>query len=339
VVLLTVALALVPVHPAHAARGPKVGAKAGVLMDAATGEVLWSRAPHRAVLVASTTKMLTALVAEAAYKPRQRLRVPVQAENVDGTRFGFQKNMLLTREQLLTTLLLVSANDAAEVLATRYPDGGRRGFLAAMQAKCAELGCTDSTWRDPAGLDAPGHRASAADLALVGQALLKRPVLAKLAATRQLTFRWPGGRTQVITNHNKLVAYDRLPGMLGIKTGYTDKARHTLVAAQRRGGRTLIAVALGTDDIYGDVTAMLGYGFAIRTPRGAERLGVVPPEPATRTAPSGVANAITGTTLDLGRDRGLPSLSIPAAGGAAAVAVLLGIVFLGLSRRRRRSLV
>ena len=152
------------------------------------------------------------------------LRVPEAAERVDGTRFGYRTGWRIRRDQLLTTLLLVSANDAAETLAAAWPDGGRAGFLQAMQAKAVELGCTDSTWRDPSGLDAPGHRAGAADLAVLGQALLERPVLAKLVGSRVAPYVWPGGRRTVLGNHNHFVGQGRDPGALGVKTGYTTRA-------------------------------------------------------------------------------------------------------------------
>src|SRR4030095_12797099 len=99
-----------------------------------------------------------------------------------------------------------------------------------MAAKCAELGCTDSTWRDPSGLDAPGHRVSAADLAVLGPALLARPVLAKLVGSRAVAYRWPDGRRTVLANHNHFRRWGRVPGGLGGKTGYNNQDRHTIAA-------------------------------------------------------------------------------------------------------------
>jgi D-alanyl-D-alanine carboxypeptidase (penicillin-binding protein 5/6) len=259
--------------PAAATPAPRVEARTAVVMDAATGAVVWQRQEHRPVLVASTTKILTALVASEAYRPDRVFRVPLAAERVDGTRFGYRTGWLIRRHQLLTTLLLASANDAAETLAAAHP-GGRAGFLRAMQAKADALGCTDSTWRDPSGLDAPGHRGSAADLAVLGRALLGEPELAKLVGSRVVRYRWPDGHVQVLTNHNHFVSRGRDPGALGVKTGYTVRAHSTIVAAQRRGGRTLVAVALGSDRMYDDVRALLGYGFKARPKAGAEVLGV-----------------------------------------------------------------
>jgi D-alanyl-D-alanine carboxypeptidase (penicillin-binding protein 5/6) len=260
-------------------------------MDAASGAVLWQRREHLPVLVASTTKILTALVAADAYPAAKVLTVPRAAEEVDGTRIGFRSGMRLSRHALLTALLLVSANDAAETLADAYPSGGRAGFLRSMQAEAARLGCTDSTWRDPAGLDAPGHRASAADLAVLGRALLGQPELAKLVGSKSVLFRWPDGHGQWLSNHNHFVGWGRDPGALGIKTGYTVHARSTIVAAQRRGHRVLIAVALGSDDMYGDVRRLFAYGFAVQPRRGAEVLGL---RPAGRTAPAASTRSAAG---------------------------------------------
>jgi serine-type D-Ala-D-Ala carboxypeptidase (penicillin-binding protein 5/6) len=284
-VLLAVALTFAPAPPSpaapangearlpvRAAQPPAPPAKAALLMEAADGRVLWQRNAHTPLLVASTTKILTALVAEEAFQPTERLKVPEAAERVDGTRFGFQRGMRVGRDALLATLLLTSANDAAEVLAANYPQGGREGFLAAMQARCRQLGCTDSNWRDPAGLDAPGHRASAADLAIVGRALLAKPLLARMVSTGNMPIRW-NGRTQVLTNHNKLVRFEAGKGMIGVKTGYTSKSGHTLVAAQRRNGRTLIAVILGSRSYYDDARKLLTWGFTTQAPVGAEVLG------------------------------------------------------------------
>jgi D-alanyl-D-alanine carboxypeptidase (penicillin-binding protein 5/6) len=338
-VALAALLALLPAAaPATAAPAvpavPAVTAKEAVLVDAASGAVLWGRLPHRAALVASTTKMLTALVAEASYRPGQRLKVPEAAELVDGSRIGLQTGMVLTREQLLVALLAVSANDAAETLAAGYP-GGRAGFLVAMRTEAARLGCTDSTWTDPTGLDAPGHRASPADLALIGRALLARPVLARIVGSPRVTFRWPGGRQVVLANHNKLVSQGKDPGAIGIKTGFTTKAGHTLVAAERKGGRTLIAVVLGATDSYADTRSMFAFGFRAPVPAGAERLG--PREDQAREirpAPAGTGRGGSGLVVVRAASR-LPHSPPVAIGAALATAALLTVTVRTVRARRR----
>jgi D-alanyl-D-alanine carboxypeptidase len=327
--------------PAAASPGPRVEARAGVVMDAATGAVLWQRQAHLPVLVASTTKILTAIVANDGYPAGRRLRVPETAERVDGTRFGYRAGWRIRREQLLTTLLLVSANDAAETLAAAWPDGGRAGFLRAMAAKCAELGCTDSTWRDPSGLDAPGHRVSAADLAVLGRALLARPVLAKLVGSRAVAYRWPDGRRTVLANHNHFVGWGRDPGAIGVKTGYTTKAGSTIVAAQRRGGRTLLAVALGSKVMYDDVRAMLRYGFRIRPKAGAELLGVRPeppddgPAPTLPPAPERITGRVSSAPSPLVERLGVRVLAAPMPLAACVGVACLLLGSLALVWRRR----
>jgi serine-type D-Ala-D-Ala carboxypeptidase (penicillin-binding protein 5/6) len=324
---------------------PRVEAKAAVVMDAATGAVLWQRQAHRPMLVASTTKILTAIVANDHYAPRKVLRVPEAAERVDGTRFGYRTGWRIRRDRLLTTLLLVSANDAAETLAAAWPDGGRAGFLRAMQAKATELGCTDSTWRDPSGLDAPGHRASAADLAVLGRALLERPALAKLAGSRAAPYVWPGGRRTVLGNHNHFVGWGRDPGALGVKTGYTTKAGSTIVAAQRRGGRTLVAVVLGSKVMYEDVRALMGYGFKVRPKVDAERLGLVPDPPEEAVGDGSDVTLPPAAERITGRVSGSPSplverlgprilaAPVPLAACAGVACLLLGALALIWRRR------
>jgi serine-type D-Ala-D-Ala carboxypeptidase (penicillin-binding protein 5/6) len=327
-----------------AAPAPRVTARTGVVMDAATGAVLWQRDAHKPMLIASTTKILTALVADQVYPADKVFVVPRAAEDVDGTRLGYQRGMKVNRHDLLATMLLVSANDAAETLAAAYPLGGRVGFLAAMQAKAKSLGCTDSTFRDPSGLDAPGHQGSAADMAIIGRALLKRPELAKIVASRTAQYRWPDGHVQVITNHDHFVGQGRDPGALGIKTGYTIAAHSTIVAAQQRGGRVLIAVALRTDDMYTDVRSMFAYGFATKAPANAPILGAV----ATTTTASSAAPPRAARASALGsehrssrpQDSGsilerVAAAPLPAVATAAIALLVIGVTVTAFSRPRR----
>jgi serine-type D-Ala-D-Ala carboxypeptidase (penicillin-binding protein 5/6) len=342
--MVAVFLGALAAPAAAAAPAPSVTARTGVLMDAATGAVLWQREAHEPMLPASTTKILTALVAEQVYPPDKVFDVPRAAENVDGTRFGYQQGMKVKRHDLLASMLMVSANDAAETLAAAYPLGGRVGFLAAMQAKAKSLGCTDSTFRDPSGLDAPGHQASAADLAILGRALLDRPELAKIVASRTAQYRWPDGHVQVITNHNHFVSQGRDPGALGIKTGFTIAAHSTIVAAQQRGDRVLIAVALRTDNMYTDVRSMFAYGFATKVSANAPILGAMP---TTTTAPSaapsrGARPSALGSEHRASRPQDSGSIlervaaaPLPAVAAAAIALLVIGVTVTAFSRPRR----
>ncbi len=313
-VLTVLAVAGAMAGPAIAApRAPDVAARTAVLVDGSTGAVLWQRNEHVPVLVASTTKILTALVAEQVYPPGKVFTVPLAAEQVDGTRFGYRAGMRIRRHELLATLLMVSANDAAETLAVAYPRGGRAGFLLAMQSVAGSLGCTDSTWRSPSGLDVPGHRVSAADLAILARQLLTMPELAALVRARTARYPWPDGHVQVITNHNRFVAAGRDPGAIGVKTGYTVAARQTIVAAERRADRTLIAVVLGAPDIRREeagVRSMFRYGFVTRPFPGAELIG-------TAAAQLGRASAQSTTIHDLPGKGGPAPVPVPGGRGLA----------------------
>jgi hypothetical protein len=135
---------------------PRVEARTAVVMDAATGAVLWQRQAHRPVLVASTTKILTAIVASDGYPASKVLRVPLAAERVDGTRFGYKTGWRIRRDRLLTTLLLVSANDSAETLAAAGPGScGPWRPSAPSSAAPTRPGVTRRAWTPPATGPAP----------------------------------------------------------------------------------------------------------------------------------------------------------------------------------------
>lgn len=313
---------------------PEIDAAAGVLVDASSGAVIWEHNGHQARSVASTTKILTALVAEDTYEPDELLPVSAAAQGVEGSRLGVEAGTKLGRDDLLAALLLVSGNDVAEVFAENHP-GGREGFLAAMQGTCELLGCTDSTWRDPSGLDAPGHQASAADLAIVSRALLARPLLAEIVASPTLPITWPDGRTQVLDNHNKMVRYETDPGTIGVKTGFTSKAGHTLVSAQRRGERTLIAVVLDAEDHYEQVRTLFDYGFSAPVPEDAEVLGLTP-EDIEREAAAASADQQPQAAAETADPGSYSGSSFPVVAAVAAVVlVTLGAVTIMVGRRSR----
>ena len=142
---------------------------------------------------------------------------------------------------------------------------------------------------------------------MLGRALLERPVLAKLVGSRVAPYVWPGGRRTVLGNHNHFVGQGRDPGALGVKTGYTTKAGSTIVAAQRRNGRTLVAVVLGSKVMYDDVRALLGYGFKVRPKVGAELLGVVPDPPDEAADAAAAATLPPAAERVTGRVSGSPS--------------------------------
>lgn len=237
-----------------AAGEPKVSAASAVLLEADSGRVLYEKDAHSRRLIASTTKLMTALVAVERV-PNLQTVISVKPEyQAEGSSMYLRPGEELTLEALLYGLLLVSGNDAALAIA-----GGCAGdvetFVGWMNEKAAELGMVDTHFANPNGLDAEGHYSSAYDLALLGRAVLEQETLAKIAATKSIAI---AGRS--LTNHNKLLW--RCEGCRGLKTGYTEKAGRTLVSCAARDGMTLICVTLKDPDDWDDHASLYDYGFS-----------------------------------------------------------------------------
>lgn len=233
----------------------KISAASAVLMDGDTGRVLWERDSHTPRLIASTTKLMTALVAlESGHSLEEVVTVAPEWAGVEGSSIYLRPGEEVTLETLLYGLLLRSGNDAALAVAG-HCGGTVERFVARMNEKARALGMADTGFANPNGLDADGHRSSAYDMALLARACLENEELAKIAATRSITL-----GTRTFTNHNKLLW--RYEGCVGLKTGYTEKAGRTLVSAARREGTTLICVTLNAPSDWADHTALLDWGFA-----------------------------------------------------------------------------
>jgi D-alanyl-D-alanine carboxypeptidase (penicillin-binding protein 5/6) len=241
-----------------------IPARAYILVDADSGAVLAAQAHHEALPPASTTKLMTALVAVEKLPREAVFVVGDTAAAQPAMRIGMRAGQGWALSPTLHSLLMVSANDAAYALA-EAASGSLAGFAADMNVTAARYGMRDSVFNDPAGFDDSasfkgGSRVSAYDLAIAARNLLAVPELAEIAALPEYGFQGPSGRQHRLLNHNKLLR--RYPGAIGLKTGYTRQAGHTFVGAARRDGRTMIAVVLDTDDTYGSAAALLDYGFA-----------------------------------------------------------------------------
>lgn len=279
--------------PAVRAEGtvPNVSAASAVLMDADTGRVLYEKDGRTRRLIASTTKLMTALVAlESGHDLGETVTVAQPWTGVEGSSIYLRPGEEVSLETLLYGLLLRSGNDAALAIAG-YCGGTVEEFVSRMNRKARELGMTDSSFANPNGLNAEGHYSSAYDMALLGRACLENETLAKMVATRSITL---GART--FTNHNKLLW--RYEGCVGMKTGYTEKAGRTLVSAARRDGVTLICVTLNAPSDWADHAALFDYGFANykarQLTRSGERVGQLPVSGAlTPVCPIEAAEDIT----------------------------------------------
>jgi serine-type D-Ala-D-Ala carboxypeptidase (penicillin-binding protein 5/6) len=237
--------------------------RAGLLFDLDTGEVLWRHNPTRRLPIASLTKMMTALVVAGRLGASERVRVPREALRYRGSGMGVLRAGKATKvETLLHGLLLPSGNDAAITLAVRT-SGSQRAFVARMNAEAQRMGLTCTRFASPSGIVDRGNHACAADLAVLGRAVLDRPRLARIVARRRvvLPFAIKGGRIH-LANHNPLLRTG-YPGTLGVKTGYTRAAGRCIVAAAQRGGRRLGVVLLHSPDPGRQARKLLGRGFAL----------------------------------------------------------------------------
>ena len=227
-------------------------AGAAVLMDAESGRVLYAAAEHQPMRIASTTKLMTALVALEHYDLSDVVTVPRAAVLTEGSSMYLREGERLKVETLLYGLLLCSGNDAAETLAAF---GGRARFVRWMNETAARLGMEDTSFENPSGLDGEGHRSTAYDMALLMACAVRNHDFLRIASTRTVTTE---GRT--MTNHNRLLS--EVEGCIAGKTGFTKAAGRTLVSCARRGGVTLVAVTLRDGNDWADHAALYAYGFS-----------------------------------------------------------------------------
>lgn len=240
------------------------------------GEVLFERAAGNPLPNASTTKIVTALVVRRSSLPLgSTVDVSSNAADAGGGGVDLQAGQSFVARDLLYAALMTSSNDAAVALA-EAASGSEAAFVEQMNTVAAELGAIDSNFVTPHGLDRPGHVSSAADLALLGDALLDDPLLARIVATETHEIAGPDGPI-LLENRNLLLG--SYPGAIGIKTGSTLGAGEALVAAAERRGSRLIAVVIRSTDAASDATALLDRGFRrLRTTtlmEAGERLGTL----------------------------------------------------------------
>ena len=239
---------------------PSVSAKSAVLIDVNSGELLCSKNPDERLPMASTTKIMTALVAIETGDLAEEVTIPREAVGVEGSSIYLYEGERLTLEQLLYAVLLESANDAATAVAI-HVGGSIEGFSTLMNQKAAELGLENTHFENPHGLDSEQHYTTARELAIIAAEAMKNPKLREIASTQKKTIPLNGTEgVRLLINHNRLLkSYD---GAIGIKTGYTKKSGRCLVSAAERDGLTLICVTLSAPDDWRDHTSLLNYGFS-----------------------------------------------------------------------------
>lgn len=243
-------LAAVLLYPCPA---QAMSAQKAILMDAVTGRVLYEKEANSRSLIASTTKIMTALIICEQCNVLDRMRIPKEAVGIEGSSMYLKEGEVLTLQELLYGLMLQSGNDAAVALAI-YCGGTVEGFAELMNDKARLLGMCGTHFENPNGLDSPEHYSTAKDLATLAAYAMKNPIFAKTVSTKTVT---AGNRS--LRNHNKLLW--QVEGADGVKTGYTKAAGRILVSSATRQGRRLVAVTINDGNDWVDHASMLNEGF------------------------------------------------------------------------------
>ena len=240
----------------------KVTAKAVILIDAATGDVIWQRNSDLALPPASTTKVLTALVALRSGRPRDSLTVSANAAQAQPSKIYLRRGWRLRLDDLLSAVLLSSANDAAEVVAEGVA-GSVDAFATRMNRHARLLGAVNSHFVNPHGLPADDHVSTARDLAIIFQEALREPRFREIVSTKTTVIHPTQGSKRRIRlwNHNRLLNNFKVQ-VVG-KTGWTRAAKKCFDGAALEGQHSeLIVAVLGSRDLWGDLKKLLDYGLA-----------------------------------------------------------------------------
>lgn len=231
-----------------------ISAEKAILLDAVSGRVIYEKNADDRSLIASTTKIMTALVVCEQCNVLDRMRIPKEAVGIEGSSMYLKEGEVLTIQELLYGLMMSSGNDAAVALAI-YCGGTVEGFAEMMNDKARVLGLSGTHFENPHGLDSPGHYSTARDLAVLAAYAMKNPIFYKTVSAKTVTI---GERC--LRNHNKLLW--QVEGADGVKTGFTKAAGRILVSSATRDGRRLIAVTINAPDDWRDHAALLEEGFS-----------------------------------------------------------------------------
>ena len=248
-----------PIESESALYTPSISAKSAVLIDADSGRILFEKNADERMGMASTTKLMTALVALELAHSEDIISVPAEAVGVEGSSIYLVEGETLTLEELLYALLLSSANDAAVAIAVSLA-GSVESFADKMNDHAQALGLRNTHFSNPHGLYDEEHYTTAAELGLIAAEALRHETVRRIVSTKKATIPHNGiPDTRLLVNHNKMLTY--YDGAIGMKTGFTKRTGRCLVSAATRDGMTLIAVTLNAPDDWHDHTSLLDFGF------------------------------------------------------------------------------
>jgi len=245
-------------HPSPAFADPYVTANAALVMNAHTGTLLYEKNPRLPLPMASTTKVMTALLGIELLRPTDVVRVSSYAVSMVPSKIHLKPGELISAENLLYAILLGSANDASVALAEKI-SGSEKSFARAMTVRARELGARSTRFENASGLPAEGHYSTAYDLAILFQYAMRQPEFADIMQRKIRKIGSVNGSRRSLRSHNRLLW--TFPGAVGGKTGFTRAAKHCYVGMAERGNRVLIVSALGSSDLWGDTRRLLDYGF------------------------------------------------------------------------------
>jgi len=260
--LIPAFLCLLAIIPLQAAPAPEITAKSAILVDANSGKVLYSKNDEAKRPVASTQKLLTALIVAEAGNLDKKVEIETTDTNCEPTKIYVKPGQSYTRLQLLNALLVKSGNDVARTLA-RDNAGSVSTFADKMTQRVRNLGGTSSNFENPNGLPAQGQYSTARDMARVARMAYRNPTLREIMRTKNYNFRFNSGNVVPLRNTNRVLrTYSFCNGM---KTGYTDLAGHCLISSGSYNGRDVIAVVLGSTKarIADESAKLLAYGLNI----------------------------------------------------------------------------
>lgn len=289
-------------QPAYAQAEPTVSAKAAIVVDGVTGQILYAKNSHERRPQASTTKMMAALVAIEHGRLTDVVVASTASALVNGSSIYLEAGERLTLEQLLYGMMLNSGNDATTAVA-EHVGGDVDRFVTLMNQKAQELGLKDTHYTNPHGLPVANHFSSAYDMAAIARYALQNPRYAEIASTK--TKELPGNKRiarRLLVNHNKLLRY--FPGAWGGKTGYTTIAGKCFVGSAKRNGRYVIEALLDAPNCWADAEHLLNYGLdgfdAVPVAAAGQAIASVP----VRGGRAGTARAILPSAVTISVPKG-----------------------------------